>query len=86
MGANRILLPNTGNKHFTLIEDKQVLKPRTHQRTSDLMITKRSYYSHETSKTNGSQIGHQNGQRVLFSAVRNPILEFKTETNKLRLR
>jgi hypothetical protein len=39
--ANQILLPNTENEYFTLIEMKQVLKPWTHQRTSDLMITKR---------------------------------------------
>jgi hypothetical protein len=44
-----------------------------------------------TRKTNGSQIGHQkvqNGpiqyrQQVLFSAVWNSVLEFKTEPNEL---
>jgi hypothetical protein len=42
MGANQILLPNTENEHFTSIEMKQELKPRTHQKMSDLMITKSS--------------------------------------------
>jgi hypothetical protein len=40
MGANQILLPNIENEHFTSIEMKQALKPRTHQRMDDLIITK----------------------------------------------
>jgi hypothetical protein len=42
MGANQIFLPNTENEHFTSIEMKQVFEPQTHQRTSDLMVTKHS--------------------------------------------
>jgi hypothetical protein len=58
------------------------------------MSAKRFKYLHETSKTNGSQIGHQKvqnvpiqyRQQVLFSAVRNSVLEFKIEPNEFRLR
>ena len=94
MRANQILLPNTENERITSIDMKQALKRRTHQRTSDLMILKCFLYSYETSKTNGSQIGHQKvrigpkqyREQVLFSAARNSVLGSKTEPNELRLR
>jgi hypothetical protein len=34
------LMPNTKYEHFTSIELKWVLKPKSHQQTSDLMISK----------------------------------------------
>jgi hypothetical protein len=40
MTINQILLSNTENERFTLIKIKEAVKPKTHRRTSDLMITK----------------------------------------------
>jgi hypothetical protein len=51
MGANQILFPNTDCEHFTSIEMKQVLKPRTHQGMSDLMITRSGKGRNQDNKT-----------------------------------
>jgi hypothetical protein len=40
MGADQNLLLKTEFEHFTSIEIKKVLKPKSYQQTSDLMISK----------------------------------------------
>jgi hypothetical protein len=40
MGANQILLLKTKFEHFTSIDMKKALKPKSYQQTNDLMILK----------------------------------------------
>jgi hypothetical protein len=55
-GRQSFFAAKTKIKHFTSIEIKKVLKQKAYHQTSDIKISKCSYVSHETSKTNESDI------------------------------